>query len=186
MEFMPDLHLTWISGGLFLIGLVLTEGILFRLFPKDVVARLFDRSGWEKKQIVFTVIGKVAALGCLILIGLSPLKIWHPVFIIGSIIAICGIAGLIKSLLDFRSTPLDQPVTKGFYTISRHPQIVSSSLVILGACIAIGSWSAVILWLIARIFEHFGILGEEEVCLRKYGEAYRQYLEHVPRYFLFF
>ena len=50
MEFLPDLNLTWISGGLFLIGLVLTEGILFRLFPKDVVARLFDRVPGGRKN----------------------------------------------------------------------------------------------------------------------------------------
>jgi len=30
------------------------------------------------------------------------------------------------------------------------------------------------------------ILAEEEVCLKQYGEAYRDYLKLVPRYFLFF
>jgi protein-S-isoprenylcysteine O-methyltransferase Ste14 len=41
-------------------------------------------------------------------------------------------------------------------------------------------------WVIARVLEHFGILAEEEVCLKLYGEAYRAYLKRVPRYFLLF
>ena len=45
------------------------------IFPKNVVARLFDRSGWSQKQVAFTVAGKLCALGCLALIILTPLKI---------------------------------------------------------------------------------------------------------------
>lgn len=33
---------------------------------------------------------------------------------------------------------------------------------------------------------HGTILGEEQYCLRTYGESYREYLKKVPRYFLFF
>jgi len=58
-----------------LLGLLgLTDGILFLLFPRQVVARLFDRSGWSHKQAVFTVIGKLLALVCLALIVVTPLK----------------------------------------------------------------------------------------------------------------
>jgi protein-S-isoprenylcysteine O-methyltransferase Ste14 len=61
-----------------------------------------------------------------------------------------------------------------------------SSLVILGGCIAIGSWLAVAFWAAARLLEHLGIVAEEEVCLKQYGEAYRTYMNQVPRYFVFF
>ena len=90
------------------------------------------------------------------------------------------------ALVDFRNTPLDQPVTRGLYRISRHPQIVMSSVVLLGSCIAIGSWLALLALLAARVFSHLGILAEEEVCLRKYGDEYRAYMERVPRYFVLF
>lgn len=33
---------------------------------------------------------------------------------------------------------------------------------------------------------HGTILGEEQYCLRTYGESYREYLKKVPRYLLFF
>jgi protein-S-isoprenylcysteine O-methyltransferase Ste14 len=61
-----------------------------------------------------------------------------------------------------------------------------SSVVILGGCIAVGSWLALILLLAARLASHFGILAEEEVCLKKYGEPYRDYMAQVPRYFVLF
>ena len=75
MELFPDLRLGWLNGWIFLGLLCLVEGTCFLVFPKDVVKRLFDRSGWSQKQVVFTVIGKVCALVTLILIVFTPLKL---------------------------------------------------------------------------------------------------------------
>jgi protein-S-isoprenylcysteine O-methyltransferase Ste14 len=186
VELFPKLSLGWLNGWIALALLVLVDGILFLSFPKPVVARLWDRSGWSRQQAAFTVIGKLITLGELILIVFTPLKIGTLVFVIGVVLVLAGLAGLVKSLFDFRNTPLDQPVTCGIYKISRHPQIVMASLVLLGGSIAIGSWTAVILWIAAHLFSHWGILAEEEVCLKQYGESYRQYLQSVPRYFVFF
>ncbi len=186
MELFPELKISWFNGWLAIVLLGLTEGILFLAFPKEVVRRLFDRSGWSPPQKVFTIAGKLCALVCLVLITLTPLKIGYPVFVIGLILITLGLIGLVKALFEFKNTPLDEPVTLGLYRISRHPQIVMSSLVILGACVAIGSWLAVAFWAAARVLEHLGILAEEEVCLKQYGEPYGTYLKRIPRYFAFF
>jgi len=186
MEWMPDLEIGWLNGWIPLGLLVLTDGILFLIFPREVVSRLFDRSGWTRKQVILTAIGKLCALGCLVLLILTPLQIGTVVFVIGTIVTALGLIGLAKALFDFRNTPLDEPVSRGIYQISRHPQIVMSSLVLLGGCIAIGSWSALLLLLMARLFSHLGILAEEEVCLQQYGDAYQSYIKQVPRYFVFF
>jgi len=186
MEWMPALRIGWLNGWLPLTALVLTEGILFLVFPKEVVTRLFDRSGWSQKQVAFTVQGKLLALLCLVMIIATPLKIGSAVFVIGMTVVGLGSIGLAKALFDFKNTPLDRPVTRGIYRISRHPQIVMASTVILGACIAIGSWLALLLLAGARVLSHFGILAEEEICLEQYGAAYQAYIERVPRYFVFF
>jgi protein-S-isoprenylcysteine O-methyltransferase Ste14 len=185
MELMPDLRIGWINGWLVLVILGLTEGILFLAFPKKVVARLFDRSGWSEKQIAFTIAGKLCALVCLVFIILSPLKVGSLVFVIGTLLIVLGLIGFIKALFDYKNTPLDEPVTRGLYRISRHPQIVMASVVLLGACIAIGSWAALAMLVAARLLSHWGIVAEEEVCLKQYGEAYRTYLNRVPRYLVF-
>lgn len=186
MEWMPGLRIGWLNGWIPLGLLPLTDAILFLVFPKEVVARLFDRSGWTQRQVVFTVIGKLCALGCLALLIFTPLKIGMAVFVVGTIVVTLGLIGLVKALFDFRNTPLGEPVARGIYKVSRHPQIVMSSVVLLGGCIAIGSWSALLLLLTARLFSHFGILAEEEVCLRQYGDRYRAYMKRVPRYFVIF
>jgi protein-S-isoprenylcysteine O-methyltransferase Ste14 len=186
MELIPILKIDWLNGWLLLGLLGLTEGIFFLLSPKHVVTRLFDRSGWSRKQAVFTVIGKLFALVCVVLIILTPLKLGSPVFLIGTSLVVLGLAGLVKALFDFRNTSLDQPVTRGLYKVSRHPQVFMSSVVLLGISLAIGSWPALFAFLGARLFGHYGILAEEEVCLKQYGETYRAYMEQVPRYFAFF
>jgi len=186
MEWIPAFRIGWLNGWIPLGLLTLTDGILFLIFPKDVVARLFDRSGWSKQQIAFTVIGKLCALVGLVLLICTPLKIGSPVFSIGMILVGGGLLGLTKALFDFRNTPIGEPVTRGIYTLSRHPQIVMSTVVLLGGCIAIGSWLALVMLGAARAFSHFGILAEEKVCLRQYGEEYREYMKQIPRYFVFF
>jgi len=186
MELIPALEIGWLNGWIPLGLLCLTDGVLFIAFPKDVVARLFDRSGWNQRQITFTVIGKLFSLVCLVLIIFTPLKIGSPVFIIGTVLIALGLVGLIIALFDFKNTPLGQPVTRGLYRISRHPQIVMVFVLFLGICIAIGSWLALFVLIVSKVFLHFGILAEEEACLEQYGDSYYAYVERVPRYFLFF
>jgi protein-S-isoprenylcysteine O-methyltransferase Ste14 len=186
MELIPTLKIGWVNGWTLLAIEFLFQGFLLLIFPKDVVSRLFDRSGWSVKQRVFTIIGKMFSLACLILIILSPLKINSSTFIVGLILYAIGLAGLVVAMMNFKDTPLNQPVTKGVYKISRHPQIVALFILFLGVCLAIGSLPALIALMLSKLFQHFGILAEEEVCLKSYGESYRDFMEQVPRYFLFF
>lgn len=186
MELLPDLRISWLNGWLVIILLATTDVIMFLSFPKPVVARLFDRSGWSEQQRVFTIAGKLCGLVCLVLITLTSLKIGKPVFVVGLLLVLLGLIGLVRALIDFKNTPMDKPVTRGLYKISRHPQIVMATVVLLGACIAISSWLALILLVASRLLEYFGIVAEEEVCVTQYGEAYRAYLKQVPRYFVFF
>jgi protein-S-isoprenylcysteine O-methyltransferase Ste14 len=186
MELFPALELGWLNGWILLAFEFLIQGGLLLIFPKDVVSRLFDRSGWSVKQRVFLIAGKVFSLACLILIILTPLKLNSSIFIVGLILYTIGLAGLVVAMLNFKDTPLGQPVTKGVYKISHHPQIVAIFIFILGICVAIGSWAAFFMLVMSRLLQHFGILAEEEVCLMRYGESYRAFMERVPRYFLFF
>jgi protein-S-isoprenylcysteine O-methyltransferase Ste14 len=186
MEIIPALKLGWLNGWILLLIEYLIQGFFLLIFPKAVVTRLFDRSGWSLKQRIFLVSGKVFSLACLALIIFTPLKINSSIFIVGLILYATGLAGLVVAMLNFKDTPLDQPVTKGVYKISRHPQSVAIFVFILGICVAIGSWVALFMLMMSKILQHFSILAEEEVCLQRYGESYRTFMEKVPRYFLFF
>jgi protein-S-isoprenylcysteine O-methyltransferase Ste14 len=182
MEFFPELEVGWLNGWLLLAFEFFIQGFLLLIFPKDVVRRLFDRSGWNVRQRVFLILGKVFSLACLVLIALTPLKIGSSVFIGGLITYAIGLTGLVVAMWNFKDTPTDEPVTKGVYSFSRHPQIVSLFIIFLGICLAIGSWIALLMLVLSRVFQHFSILAEEEVCLKQYGDPYRQFLKRIPRY----
>jgi protein-S-isoprenylcysteine O-methyltransferase Ste14 len=184
MELNPTLEIGWLNGWILLVIEFIVEGGLLLVFPKDVVTRLFDRSGWSKKKKIFTILGKIFSLVCLILIALTPLKIGSSVFVVGLLFYVVGLSSLVTAMFNFKDTPLDEPVTLGLYRISRHPQITALFVLFSGICLAIGSWSAFLALLISKLLQHFGILAEEEACLKRYGEPYRAYMERVPRYLL--
>ena len=184
MEFFPTLEIGWLNGWILLGVMSLAEGLLLVLSPKDIVTKLFDRSGWDKKQKAFLLIGKLFSLACLALIILTPLKLGAHVFIIGTSLYGLGLVGLVAAILDFKKTPPGQLVTRGLYRVSRHPQILALFVIFVGMCLAIGSWVALLLLILSRLFQHPTILAEEEACFRHYGDFYRAYMRRTPRYFL--
>jgi protein-S-isoprenylcysteine O-methyltransferase Ste14 len=164
----------------------LIYGILLWSFPKDVVARLYDKSRRTRRQKFVACIGSVLAFIYFVLIIFTPLKIGSSVFIPGIILFALGLAGFVIALFNFKNAPLDRLVTGGLYRISRHPQQLMFFISFLGICIAIGSWLALFIQIISSLFLHFRILAEEKACLERYRDSYREYMKRVPRYFLFF
>jgi protein-S-isoprenylcysteine O-methyltransferase Ste14 len=121
-----------------------------------------------------------------IIIALTPLTIGKLEFIIGLIIFILGMCRLITAVNTFKNTPLDQPVTRGLYRIYRNPQETSISIVFIGICLSVGSLFLILIFLFSRIFYHYHILAQEDACLKEYGDSYRNYMNKIPRYLLFF
>lgn len=186
MELFPVLKPGLFNGWLPVAIFYLAFGILLLLFPRAVVARLYDRSGQNGSRSLRRVFGVLLFLTWLVLAIFTPLKPGTPPFAVGSAVYALGLAGFIVALLNYRSTPIDRPVTAGLYRISRHPQQFTLSVAFLGISIAMGSWPALALMAIGVIGAHAKVRAEEQACLQKYGESYRRYMERVPRYFLFF
>ena len=89
---------------------------------------------------------------------------------------------LIIAGINFITTPLDKPVTKGIYRYFRHPFYLSHILSFIGIGIATASW---IILLVAIIFFILGNIianSEERYCKEKYGDTYKEYLDKVPRW----
>ncbi len=98
-----------------------------------------------------------------------------PVFVL------CLVMTLITTL-NFAATPVDEPVTRGIYRISRNPIYLSGSLLYIGIGIACTSWIFLlcgVLWivLLGRV-----VPTEERYCLEKYGDTYRKYMDKTPRW----
>jgi protein-S-isoprenylcysteine O-methyltransferase Ste14 len=186
MTFFPPLHLGWANGW---IPTALFYGIflaLLKIFPKETVDRLYDNSGWTLEQALPAKIGLPFALAGLVLLPFNALKIGLPVFWFGLFLYLAGFAGFVYALHSFNITPLREPVTDGFYKISRNPQWVAFAVTLGGISLMIGSWTVLILFSVRIIMNHFRILGEEKALEIQYGESYLEYKRAVPRYLLFF
>jgi len=186
MELIPTIEIGWLNGWILICLFGLISQILVKTFPKDVRTRLWgrERLGLTTKEKVLNGIGKLLGLVYIILIIFTPLEIGTDIFIIGMILYVVGFGGVIFALFNFKNAPPNQPATKGLYRTSRHPQEFMLSILFLGICIAIGSWIALFILIISKLFRHFGILAEEKACLERYGDSYRAYMKRVPRYFL--
>ena len=112
----------------------------------------------------------------LVLAILSPLKLSELPFVIGGLIFVLGQICFVIALYNYKDTPLDHPVTKGLYRISRNPQHVSLFLAFLGVSIAIGSWFATLLILIAIVLGDMRIKAEERACLEQMAFAFSSIL----------
>jgi protein-S-isoprenylcysteine O-methyltransferase Ste14 len=186
MELIPEIRLGLLNGWLPLALFYIFFGMMLMAFPKSVVARLYDRSGWTVTQRNLSALGKLFIFSWLFLAIFTPLELSRGIFVLGIFIYFIGLAGIIVALLNYKDTPLDQPVTKGLYRISRNPQQVTILMIFLGVSLMTGSWLALILLGISAVFAHVRVLAEERSCLEQYGASYENYMEEVPRYFVFF
>ena len=186
MEFFPHMELTLLGGWIFLVILWSVPCITLMTVSRRMREKLTDRSNFSKRQKRFLIISKFLALVEIVLVVLTPLNYPSIDFNVGAAIYVFGIAGFIAAIWSYVKTPLDEPVTRGMYRVSRNPQEFMIGVSCLGICFLIGSGIAIIVLLTAKVFTHFCIIAEEEACLRLYGESYQEYMEKVPWYFVFF
>ena len=186
MKLLPEFTFTILSGWIYFVFYLSIFAITMSTCSKEVRTRLYDRSLWDKKTKIITVIGKSFSLVNIVFINLGALQIGSIEFYIGTGFFLLGLGLLVGSILNYRNAPLDKPIINGIYKISRNPQMISLYLLFIGLLLVIGTWLGLIFLSVSIICSHFSILGEENSLKRQYGESYEQYLKQVPRYFLIF
>jgi len=127
---------------------------------------------------IATVIFYIAFLYSIFL----PFKLGTAWFYIGLFIFLMVLFVLITAGINFITTPLDKPVTKGIYRYSRHPLYLSNLLVFVAIGIATASWIILLASIIFLILVNIVINSEEHYCKEKYGDTYKEYLNNVPRW----
>ena len=161
---------------LFLIPAVMSS-IKKGLFKKtESTANLSRR---EKRVFVVSKIVLVLAFLCSIFLPLRLGMLW---FYIGLPISLLGIAMYIIVSVNIANTPIDRPVTKGFYRYSRHPMYIASIPALVGAGIASASWLFLLLSVLFVITHLMNGIFEERLCLEAYGSVYQDYLDRTPRW----
>ncbi|MGD8849563.1 MAG: methyltransferase [Anaerolineales bacterium] len=186
MEFIPDLSLGFLNGWLPLAVFYLPFGALMLIWPKDIVAKLYDISGWSKFERNMSLLAKPFSFSSMALLIFAPLKRSSPVFWIGLALYLVGYVVIFTALFNYRNTPVDKPVARGLYRYSRNPQWLGLLLIFFASGVMTGFGLVLLLLTLSAATTHFRILGEERVCLQRYGDSYQRHLEEVPRYFAVF
>ena len=108
-----------------------------------------------------------------------------PLWLIGGLIVLVCFRDF---LIVGRGTPIpmDPPkelVVTGLYRYIRNPIYVGALSIFLGHFLWFGYWALLIYAVFAFIGVHFFVVMYEEPGLkRKFGAAYEDYLQHVPRW----
>jgi protein-S-isoprenylcysteine O-methyltransferase Ste14 len=73
-------------------------------------------------------------------------------------------------------------VDTGIYAIVRHPQGGTAWLLInLGVMLIAQHWTSVVLGLASMVLAYADSFKADQYCIEKFGDAYRDYIERVPR-----
>jgi len=111
-----------------------------------------------------------------------PLKLNTVWFYVGLFVYLLGVIFDIMAGVSWATNPLDKPITTGVYSISRHPMDFAGFLGIIGTGIACMSWVFLLLGIVLITLMNMSAVDEERFCLKKFGNAYREYMNRTPRW----
>ena len=72
-------------------------------------------------------------------------------------------------------------VDRGVMGIVRHPQYLAGVLISIALPLITWHWLVVVLGLVAEPIYYLNTYDEEERCIEKFGDEYRDYMNRVPR-----
>lgn len=186
MEFIGNLKIGLYNAWLPITCFLVIMYIFPFLINKAGTKRAINTSWYGKKEKISSVISMLFFYALPVAGILTPLKTGTFFFYVGMIIyAIAFIPYLIANI-NYVKAPLNEPIVKGVYRISRNPMYFFSGLIMLGICIATACWLMLIILTCYLIATHSITISEEHYCIKTYGEKYKEYMKKTPRYFLFF
>jgi len=172
-EFVLGLWNAWI--------LILPTFIIF-ISGRIVNKGKFEDPPLNEKEKKLVTVGIVIMFTLFIYPIFLSMKLGTVWFYTGFLFYLAGMILGIVAEVNFATTPLDKPVTKGIYHFSRNPMYFGGFLGFIGISIASISWIYLLLATVWMILQHIVVVSEERFCLKKYGNAYREYMNRTPRW----
>jgi len=109
-----------------------------------------------------------------------PLQTGTPWLYTGIGIYLLGIVTYTMVMVNWYSSSEENPVTKGIYRYSRHPQYLTQKIMFVGVGLASASWLFLLILTIYMVLVNIQTNPEERFCLDKYGDSYRNYMKQTP------
>lgn len=170
----------WLFMSIFLLQMIAILFINKRIREKSHVPIDARRNRFDRYAGIIGNFVWFLAMGYSVFLPFQPGTIW---FYVGLSIFIVGLILMVIATFNFITTPADLLITKGTYQLSRHPIYLATFFICLGSGIATVSWLFIFFSVIMILCFRQEALIEERYCLDKYGSAYQEYLNSVPRWF---
>jgi len=169
----------WLIMSVFLLQMLVMALAGKRVMKRSHVAAEFRRKRGKGYVSLLANLIWLLALILSVFLPLQPETFW---FAAGLLSAALGVVVLSAATVAFIRTPPDRVIRSGIYRFSRHPMYLSTLLICLGCGLATGSLILVLICIpMAWGFREEAIV-EEQFCLSRYGDNYREYLDQVPRW----
>ena len=139
-------------------------------------------AGMSRVGKIILYASKVMFVPVLIYSIFVPLKLGTMWFYIGLPITLIGLIAGVMVLVNWATTPPDEPVTRGLYRYSRHPMYVAAFVMYVGLGIACASWVILLFAVVLTVVSFVYAGAEEQLTLEMYGDSYREYMNRTPRY----
>jgi len=173
-----------IWNGWILMTVFILQMIMMAFADKKVQERTHVPKEARKTRVEKTIryLVNLVWFAALIYSVFLPLRTGTVWLVVGLLFFLPGVLMMAAGTAAFMTTPSERMIQKGVYRFSRHPMYLATFLVCLGSAIASTSWLFLVLTLILIIGCHLEALLEERICVEKYGDVYRYYMEKVPRW----
>jgi protein-S-isoprenylcysteine O-methyltransferase Ste14 len=156
--------------------------LIMLLIIKNAAKKMEAPTYNKTEKIISILINFVLFFGLFIYSIFLPLQLGAIWFYIGLALCVLGIITWTIAMVNIANIPLGKPWARGLYRYSRHPMILSSFLIFVGAGIAAASWVFLLFSMVFVIFSVILATTEERSCLKRFGDAYRAYMNRTPRW----
>jgi len=141
-----------------------------------------EESGMSKMAKILANSSKLLLIPAMIYSIFLPMKTGTVWFYTGLPITLIGLITYTIVLINWGASSPENQVSKGLYRYSRHPMYVTLFIFLLGLGIATASWIFLLLSIIFAVGCIVFVNIEEQGCLDKYGDTYREYMNRTPRW----
>ena len=180
MSLIPAFELGLWNAWIFILPIII---IFYLILPKIFGKRGSGEDlGLIKKEKILSIIYLSIVFASYAYTIFLPLKLGTIWFYAGLLVYLLGMFIENVAMLSFYTTPVEKPVTKGVYSISRNPQYVGDFFINISISIACLSWIFLLVAIVNLFLLRNFVVAEEHFLLDKYGNAYRDYMNRTPRW----
>lgn len=166
-----------------LIPFIIIRFFLLAILNKNDIERAAYFSPMIGIEKFMYFIYQISNIGIFVYMILLKIKIEQSLlFYNGLIIYVCGIILLTIAIINFSNPSNKNLNINGLYSLSRNPMYVTYFIYFIGCVALTQSIMLLILVLTFQITSHWIILSEERWCIKKFGNAYLNYMKNVRRY----